>query len=234
MHYRYIKKRPASKKYFLPRFVFPRYLPLIFVIAGGLFILNVIFPILSYQFFISPQLTALLSPEAKKNVLAETTSTLDYTQASNWFPSAPKLPPLSTKITYYTLSIPKLKITDASVQIGGDDLKKSLIHWQGTAFPGQLGNAVIFGHSSLPQFFNPKNYLTIFATLPNLKNGDEILVKFDGILYKYVVEEMVEVTPDDISILEQNYNNSYLTLVTCVPPGTVFRRLVVKAKISKI
>lgn len=111
------------------------------------------------------------------------------------------------------------------------DLKKSLIQYPQTALPGQLGNTVIFGHSVLPQFFNPKSYLTIFSTLHKLKQGDEILVDFDNIHYKYKVEEMFEIQPTDLSVLEQRFNNRTLTLITCSPPGTYLRRLVIKSNL---
>jgi len=155
-----------------------------------------------------------------------------FLDIEKWFPTAPKFTPSSTKITHYTLSIPKLGIENAVVAIGEIDIKKSLIQYPGTANPGQPGNTVIFGHSVLPQFFNPKNYLTIFSTLPTLKPADEILVNFDGVIYKYRVEEMVEVSPNDISVLEQRYDDSYITLITCVPPGTFFRRLIVRGRLA--
>jgi sortase A len=85
----------------------------------------------------------------------------------------------------------------------------------------------------LPQFFNPKDYMTIFSTLPTLKIGDEILVDFDGVRYRFLVSEMVELPPDDLAILEQHYDDSYISLVTCVPPGTYLRRLVVRARLAK-
>jgi sortase A len=231
MAYRYVKKYPKSIN--TSRLKFSLLIPVIFVFIGSGLILSVLFPILSYQFYLSPQVSALVDPSVSKTVLGKSSNS-DYSSVSNWFSKVPRLPPLPSKITHYTISIPKMKINQAIVQIGGDDLKKSLIHYQGTAFPGQLGNAVIFGHSALPQFFGPQNYLAIFAYLPKIQNNDEILVEFDGITYKYLVEKIIEVPPEDISILEQNYSDSYLTLVTCVPPGTTFHRLVVKAKITKI
>ena len=111
------------------------------------------------------------------------------------------------------------------------DLAKSLIQYPQTALPGQLGNAVIFGHSVLPQFFNPKSYLTIFSTLYKLETGDEIAVDFDKIHYRYLVDEIYEVKPEDLSVLEQRFDGQYLTLITCSPPGTYLRRLVIKARI---
>jgi len=196
--------------------------------ALGVFLIgNAVFPILMYQlksFRFSRE--ALVSPvESSYNDYDS------YNNYKNWFPSAPPLPPRESKITHYNISVPKLKIENAVVAIGGEDLSESLIQYPGTALPGEYGNTVIFGHSVLPQFYNPKNYKTIFSTLPTLKEGDEILVDFDGIRYRYLVVKMVEVSPNDVSVLEQRYDGEYLSLVTCVPPGTYLRRLIVKARL---
>ena len=136
-------------------------------------------------------------------------------------------------MSFYTVTIPKLKIENAVVAIGGEDLSKNLVQYPGTALPGKNGNAVIFGHSILPIFYNPKNYMSIFSTLPTLKEGDEIFISFDGVTYKYQVEELFEIFPTDIQILEQNPSDSFLTLVTCVPPGDPRnpKRLIVRARV---
>ena len=112
-------------------------------------------------------------------------------------------------------------------------MAKSLIQYPGTALPGRPGNSVIFGHSILPIFYNPKEYLSIFSTLPTLKKGDEIKVNYDGVSYEYRVEDLFEVLPSDIQVLEQNPTDSFLTLVTCVPPGDPRKpkRLVVRARV---
>lgn len=202
------------------------------IIVGFVLLMNVFLPVFFYQLrrshFYQPIITPLSDSAV---VLGANFLGTDYTRPTTWFPSAPKLASLSSKITHYNLSIPKLGIEKSIAHIGGEDLSQALIHYPGTAFPGQLGNAVVFGHSVLPQFFNPQNYKTIFSTLPELEEDDEILVEFDGITYRYQVVEMVEVSPQDISVLGQQYDAEYLTLITCVPPGTYLRRLVVKAKL---
>ncbi len=156
----------------------------------------------------------------------------EFTNANAWFPTSPQKK-VVTAVNSYTLSIPKLKIEDANVVIAGDDLSKSLIHYGGTGLPGAYGNTVIFGHSTLPQFFNPKNYKTIFSTLPTMKVGDEINITFDGISYTYIVFELTVSDPSDLSALEQKFDDSYLTLITCVPPGTYWQRLHVKARLER-
>ena len=85
----------------------------------------------------------------------------------------------------------------------------------------------------LRQFFNPKNYLTIFSTLPSLKIGADIFVDYAGVKYTYRVSKMYEVKPNEFWVLKQDYNNKILKLITCVPPGTKLRRLVVEAELIK-
>jgi len=140
---------------------------------------------------------------------------------------------VASKISYYTISIPKLRIKNATVAIGGEDLSKNLIQYPGTALPGRDGNAVIFGHSILPRFYDPKDYIAIFSTLPTLNKGDEIEVNYDGVSFLYRVTDMFEVLPTDIQVLEQDVSDSYLTLVTCTPPGDPRdpKRLIVRAKV---
>ncbi len=76
--------------------------------------------------------------------------------------------------------------------------------------------------------------MAIFSTLPTLKNGDDIFVEYDGVSYKFKVEEIFEIYPTDIQILEQNNSDSFLTLVTCTPPGDPRnpKRLIVRARVA--
>jgi sortase A len=208
-------------------------------ISGIVILTGVVYPILSYNLTYSKNYK-LLSPitdtaEKVQGVVSTTMNgNTDYTQASTWFPGGvARQDFLSSKVDYYTISIPKLKIEKATVAIGGEDLSKHVIQYPGTALPGKRGNAVLFGHSILPIFYNPKNYLAIFSLLPNLKSGDKILVDYDGVSYEYRVENMFEVKPTDIQVLDQDSTDSFLTLVTCVPPGDPGnpKRLIVRARV---
>lgn len=152
----------------------------------------------------------------------------------NWFPQGmPQLPEKNYRVLKYKISIPKLGIKDVLVTIDGHDLSQSLIQYKGTSVPGDLGQPVIFGHSNLPQFYSPQNYKTVFTQLPKLKVGDVILVDYDGVKYTYQVMSLKVVKPDNFTILEQYYNYRGLRLVTCVPPGTTWERLVVEAKLIR-
>lgn len=208
-------------------------------IMGFAMIFYVVYPILSYEIQSQTQFVNFLSPLASADEIVYDTASadVDMTKASNWFVGAADKTAENnsgSNVKYYTITIPKLKIKNATVTVGGEDLKESLIQYPGTAYPGRRGNAVIFGHSILPQFFNPKDYLTIFSTLPKLKKNDPIYVSIDGIEYTYLVEDMFEVKPTDIQILEQNLSDSYLSLITCSPPGHPLKpkRLIVKARLA--
>ena len=210
-------------------------LALISGISGLVILVSSIWPIISYQLTEGNRYKTLLTPlilekdEKNQGIFGG-----DFTKASNWFPEAPKNDQFeSSKVSFYTISIPKLKIHDAVVAIGGEDLTKNLVQYPGTALPGKNGNAVIFGHSILPIFYNPKNYTSIFSTLPTLKEGDDIKIEYDGVSYEFKVEELFEIYPSDIQILEQNPTDAFITLVTCVPPGDPRnpKRLIVRARV---
>jgi len=161
----------------------------------------------------------------------------DFTQAHLWFPGKQEgdgsQKPL-IGVQEYFLTIPKLNISKAKVVVGGDDLTKSLIHYVPKSMPGEFGNVSIFGHSTLPQLYNEKDYKTIFTYLPSLEKGDAIFVEVGDLEYEYEVTDMFVVNPDKISVLDQQYDAAYLTLVTCVPPGTFWKRLIVKAKLLRL
>lgn len=201
-------------------------------ISGIIILTYVFYPIVSYEGVSRQKYPSLLSPvvESKGVSLEET----DLTRASNWFVGGVDRDSFaSSRVSFYTLSIPSLEIENATVAIGGEDLSENLIQYPGTALPGKRGNSVVFGHSILPQFYNPEDYLAIFSTLPTLDKGDLIEINYDGISYEYEVEDMFEVLPTDIQVLEQNSGDSFLTLVTCVPPGHPLKpkRLIVRARI---
>jgi sortase A len=171
-------------------------------------------------------------PQVKPEIVTD----IDYTKAENWFTQdfKPKTKTLSlNRTTSYTITIPKLDIKDMLVEIGGNNLDKHLIHYAGTALPGEYGNPVVFGHSVLPVFYNPKSYMSVFSKIPTLEKGDEVFVDYDGIEYKYIVDSYHEVQPDQVELLEQRYDRRTLTLVTCVPPGTYLRRGVILATLEE-
>lgn len=107
-------------------------------------------------------------------------------------------------------------------------LGEKIAHLAGSGKPGEGENVFITGHSS-NYWWREGSINTVFALLPELQEGDEILVTSNGKIFRYKVSEKLEVSPKKtgdyfISSSEQ------LTLMTCVPVGTNLRRLLVIAK----
>lgn len=218
---------------------------------AGLFLIGqVAYPILGWYLFVMPGYSSGIAsplsttfenkslPAYPAQVQAEEASGVTTPKstdpsynANTWFVGA-RSDRVNSELKVFNLSVPKIKIDSATVQIGGDDLKKSLVAWPTSAPPGSFGNTIVFGHSELPQFASPSNYSGIFTHLMDLDLGDSVLVDYDGIRYRYVVSDKTVVSPTDLSVLEQRFDSAYLTLITCVPPGTVWKRGVVKAKLS--
>lgn len=241
----YLKKHHSTKKKTINFFSY------IFLIAGSLLLFWSFYPILSSMIYSSLFLkNNINTPVPRQNstsALNEANSILGafnifsnnlrdyYTRASVWFPASPQLNQLSRlTVKKYDLSIPKLNIKKARVVVGGEDLTKSLVHYLPQSLPGEYGNVAIFGHSTLPQLYNPKDYKTIFTYLSSLEKGDKIYVNIGELEYQYEITTSFIVKPSEISVLEQKKDASYLTLITCTPPGTYWERLVVTAKLTQL
>lgn len=228
-----------------------RVLSLITFTVGIFIMLYIFYPLLSWQIYFAPYFasanlqtpipkTTIVDPSSIGSLISQAGNVLtgtDYTNAQNWFPnynlenSGQKK---NSQIPFYSISIPKLGIKDAVVSTLDYNLAVHLIQYPGTAMPSKNGNTVIFGHSTLPQLFNPKDYKTIFANAYKLKDQDIIYVTVNNITFLYKIINISVTDPSDTSVFTQDYNNSYLTLITCTPPGTVWKRLIVKARLEKI
>ncbi|MEK9169724.1 MAG: sortase, partial [Patescibacteria group bacterium] len=231
----YLKKKQYSAKKKTVNF-----LSYIFLVVGAMLLFWSFYPIVSFtiysKLFLKNNINIPISENNTVSSIKDANSILgafnifsnnlrDYTQASIWFPASPQLnKPSQLTVKEYTLSIPKLNIKKARVVVGGEDLAKSLVHYLPQSLPGEYGNVAIFGHSTLPQLYNPKDYKTIFTYLSSLEKGDKIYVNVGEYEYQYEVTTLFIVKPKDISVLEQKKDDSYLTLITCEPPGTWLER----------
>lgn len=110
-----------------------------------------------------------------------------------------------------------------------DALERGVVHYPGTAVPGQNGNVVVVGHSS-NNLLNRGKYKFAFVLLNRLQVGDTITMQYGGKRYVYKVYETVIVKPTDVGVLGPTDKTASLTLITCDPPGTSLNRLVVKAE----
>ncbi len=238
----YLKQNNSFKRRVVSHFSY------ISLVVGMLLLFWSFYPVISFElysrFFMTQSVTSPVSPETVSS-LKEANSVLgsydvysnnlrDFTQAHLWFPTREQKGQTSFMVRDYYISLPKLNINKAHVVVGGEDLSKSLVHYLPKTMPGEYGNVAIFGHSTLPQLYDEKDYKTIFTYLPSLEKGDRIIIHMGDLEYEYEVSEMFVVNPDKVSVLDQNYDASYLTLVTCVPPGTYWKRLVVKSKLVQL
>lgn len=109
-------------------------------------------------------------------------------------------------------------------------LTKGVAHAKGTALPNQIGNMFIFSHSSV-NLLEATRYNSVFFLLSKLEKNDEIDIYYKGAKYTYQVENLKTVDGKEISYLNPESKVRTLTLMTCWPPGTTLKRLVIIAKL---
>lgn len=95
-----------------------------------------------------------------------------------------------------------------------------------SAFPGEIGNFVITGHSA-GDIYSSNPYKFIFSGLERLEDGDLIYVNYQSVRYTYRVIRKEVVEPSDVKALVMETNKPLITLVTCTPLGTSRYRLLV-------
>ena len=98
-----------------------------------------------------------------------------------------------------------------------------------TAYPGQIGNLVITGHSA-GDIYSNYQYKYIFSGLERLSEGDLIYINYNSARYTYSITKKSVVEPTEVSALTQDTDKPMLILVTCTPLGTSKYRLLVYAE----
>lgn len=150
-------------------------------------------------------------------------------------------PTLSTKVgPDPKIIIPKINV-DAPVvydvpsleeRIVQRKLKDGVVHYPipgASSVPGQTGNTVILGHSS-NDVFDDGGYKFVFVQLDKLNVGDTFYLNYQSTRYTYSVTEKKIIDPSQVGELVINNGKPLATLVTCTPPGTALKRLVVIAE----
>jgi LPXTG-site transpeptidase (sortase) family protein len=112
-------------------------------------------------------------------------------------------------------------------------LQKGVAHAVGTAMPGETGNVYLFAHSA-GDLLEMARMNAVFYLISKLESGDKIYMKFGDRKFVYTVYAKQEVEPDQIQYINNRQDNGkMMTLQTCTPPGTDWRRLLVFAKIQE-
>jgi sortase A len=99
-------------------------------------------------------------------------------------------------------------------------LRRAVGHIPGTPLPGQPGNVAITGHRD-----------TFFRPLRNIRKDDEIKLTTLNGSYRYRVDSIQVVEPEDTEVLADS-DDAVLTLVTCYPfyfVGPAPNRFIVRA-----
>jgi sortase A len=127
-------------------------------------------------------------------------------------------PPLAVlRISKVHLEVPVLEGTDELA------LNRGVGHIAGTVRPGEVGNIGIAGHRD-----------GFFRVLKDVQIGDTIELVTPNRTETFVVEQIVLVNPDDVSVLQPRSVSS-LTLVTCYPfyyVGSAPQRYIVEASVT--
>lgn len=109
-------------------------------------------------------------------------------------------------------------------------LTKGVAHAKGTGYPGFNGNIFLFSHSSV-NFYEASRYNSVFYLLTKIDMGDTIELWYMGTKYQYVVTEKKFVSPTSVTYLKPlETGRETVTLMTCWPPGTTYKRLLTIAE----
>ena len=154
-------------------------------------------------------------------------------------PRAQPSPAPSPLYQDFHLLIPSLDINSPVIHdVDGADqtayfkaLEGGVAHLKGSAKPGDGSNIFIFGHSSY-YWYKPGDYKTIFKNLEDIKIGDEIILWYSKKKYVYIVTEKKVVDPEEVDVLKPTPEEQ-VSLMTCVPPGTTWHRLIVIGKLTQ-
>lgn len=124
------------------------------------------------------------------------------------------------------ISIDKIKV-ELPIYHGTSEqvLSKAVGHLQGSSLPvGGLGtHAVLSAHRGLPS-------TKLFSDLDKLEIGDTFTVTILDQLLTYQVDQIEIVEPHDITKLDIDPKQDYLTLMTCTPYGINTHRMLVRGK----
>lgn len=131
-------------------------------------------------------------------------------------------------ITIDKIGVDKVVVEGTTVP----DLRRAPGHYEGSAMPGQFGNAAIAGHRT--------TYGAPFGDLDQLVRGDTISVRTLTGTWEYEVlpDYPIAVKPSQTEVLDPTIDEATgqplatLTLTTCEPKYQATERLVVKAQLS--
>ncbi len=187
---------------------------ILFGLASGL----VVILILLFGFFNERFLAPFVTPSKS---ISSTPIIIDPNSGSVGPDSKIIIPKINVEIP---VVYDQASIAEKDVQSG---LERGVLHYSTTSNPGELGNGAIFGHSS-NNILNKGEYKFAFVLLNRMEAGDTFMIQKDSKRYVYRVFNKQIVDPDKVSVLTDTYGKpATFSLITCDPPGTSLRRLIV-------
>lgn len=150
-----------------------------------------------------------------------------------------KTPNLTPVNTDFSIVIPKINANTKVVKnvdpynssVYQYALTKGVAHALGSATPDISGNTFIFAHSA-GNWYQANQYNAVFYLLNKLIIDDQIFIYYQNQKYTYLVKELKFVAPTDVELMNSNLSHQQLTLMTCWPPGTTIKRLIIIAELQ--
>lgn len=122
--------------------------------------------------------------------------------------------------------VPLIDLSDQEMMTKA--LKEGAVQARRGASPGEKGTTYIFGHST-DSPLHISLYNAVFYPLKDITKDEEIIIIYKKMPYSYRVKEKKIINADNIQDLKSSLEEEKIALVTCWPPGTTLKRLVVTA-----
>ncbi len=139
------------------------------------------------------------------------------------------VPELPTKIEIPAINLAATVAnpTTTSIAILDEELLKGAVRYPTSAMLGEIGNVILFGHSSYLPVVGNQAYKT-FNGIQKLVKGDVVTVYSAGTAYTYQVRSVTKESANDAAI-PLSVAGRVLTLATCDSFGAKTDRFVVVA-----
>lgn len=138
----------------------------------------------------------------------------------------------SPGVPQYGGTVGKMRIPSIGVDkwiiagIDTDSLKRGPGLFPGSPLPGQYGNVAIAGHRT--------TYGAPFGRINEIREGDEISIATKTVVYTYIVDGPPRIIGKyDVSVIKStDKTKAHLTLVSCHPKWTSYKRIIVTATLA--
>ncbi len=144
----------------------------------------------------------------------------------------------SINISSIFINVPVVETQNTTERGYREALDKGVVRFPGSVYPGDDGLLILLGHSA-PEGWPKVNHDWVFTEIEKLKEGDEIVVCYNGLSYTYtVIDEdigkKIYSVGDDVPPLYPEEKKKELVLMTCWPPGDSSNRIGIRAVMNDI